>query len=151
PRLAATLRDAEGDFSSDARSVDAARLAIAADADPPIVDAAARAAARFLHDVRHNARQAHELTRDALGSVQQRGGVPSAGLLFVGVDAAERLGEMDALKKYMTAAEALAEETNAAAGSLLLRKARLARREGRLDDALQDAQGAAQVFATFDL
>jgi tetratricopeptide (TPR) repeat protein len=101
--------------------------------------------------VRHNARQAHELTRAAIDSINQRERIPSATLLLVGIDVAERVREVEALRRDMAAAEALTDETNLAAGSLLLRKARIAEREGRLDDALQDARRAEQVFATLNL
>src|SRR5262249_17812373 len=72
PKRAAAWTNATGRFQIDARSVDAAHLAISADADLAIIDSAARAAARFLYEMRQDVRRAHDLAQAAICAIRER-------------------------------------------------------------------------------
>ncbi|MCW5704775.1 MAG: CHAT domain-containing protein [Bradyrhizobium sp.] len=146
PHLVAAWSNKEGTFVSDARSIDAAWLTIAAEAPTTVVESSALAAASYLVYTRHNAPQAHPLVCAAIEFIVNRGGTPTPDLLLIAIDVADQLGEVEALRRHLEIAESLRGETDRAAGSLLLRKARIALQEGRLDESIEHARNAERVF-----
>jgi tetratricopeptide (TPR) repeat protein len=93
--LATAWRDGEGDFPFDPRGVEAARLALLADAASDVLDTTARAGAVFLFLKRHDAAAALDLFERALTLIERRGGSPSPHFLQIAAKCAERIGEVN--------------------------------------------------------
>jgi len=93
--LADAWQNEDGDFPFDARGVEAARLALDADAPAELLDKTAYAAATFLFWVGHDARSALALVQPALAKIDAQAGSPRPQLLRLAADCAERVGEND--------------------------------------------------------
>jgi tetratricopeptide (TPR) repeat protein len=93
--IAQAWRDPDGDFPADERGVEAVRLALLGDAEVGLLDRAAAAAAAFLFHRNHNARAALAVLRPALARIEEHASAPSARLVLVAADCAERLGETE--------------------------------------------------------
>ena len=91
--LASAWRDADGGFPFDPRGVEAARLALAGNAPPDILDRAAEAAGAFLFHREHDAKTALAYLEPALAKIEGSGGEPRPELLLLAARCAERLGE----------------------------------------------------------
>jgi len=93
--LATAWRDDDGDYPFDAHGVEAARLALAGNAPPEILDRSAYAAGTFLFRGEHNARVALQFLAAAIKAIAAGGGSPAPRLLLLACDCAERIGEND--------------------------------------------------------
>jgi tetratricopeptide (TPR) repeat protein len=93
--IAVAWRDDDGDFPSDMRGVEAARLAVAGNAAAELLDRTAYAAGTFLFRRQDDARSALELLRAALGKIEGHAGSPRPQFLRLASDCAERIGEND--------------------------------------------------------
>ena len=93
--IAQAWQDPDGGFPADVRGVEATRLALLGDAEVGLLDRAASAAAVFLFHHNHDARAALAVLRPALARIEEHAGAPSAGLVLVAADCAERLGETE--------------------------------------------------------
>jgi tetratricopeptide (TPR) repeat protein len=93
--LMTAWRRADGRLPWDPRGLEAARLALAADADAATIDAAVLAAGAYLFKRCHDARAALAIMTMALERIEAKGGQPSAGFLNIAADAAKRLGEVE--------------------------------------------------------
>ncbi len=91
--LASAWRDEDGDYPFDARGVEAARLALAANAPPETLDRTAYAAATFLFRVEHNARAGLQFLAAAIEAITAQQASPRPELLGLAADCAERIGE----------------------------------------------------------
>jgi tetratricopeptide (TPR) repeat protein len=85
----------DGELPFDARGVEAARLGLASDVTPDVLDRAAFAAGVFLFRVEHEARAALAFLQPALAKLEEQGHEPRPQLLRLAADCAERLGEHD--------------------------------------------------------
>ncbi len=94
--IANVWRDADGDFPIDHHAVEAARIALATETpDPPILEAATRAAVKFFQRESRNARAALEAARPALAVLATANHPPSITLLLDTILAAEEFGDVE--------------------------------------------------------
>jgi tetratricopeptide (TPR) repeat protein len=91
--IAQAWQDKDGDFPGDDRGIEAARLALVGDAELDVLDRAAQAAASFLFHRRHDARAALSLVQQVLARIDERREAPSARLLQLAANCADRVGE----------------------------------------------------------
>ena len=96
PQLAQAWQDDENDFPYDARGVEAARIALAAEpADVSLLDRAAKAAVIFLYRLRHDARAAFTIGTAMLDRLEALGHATHPLLSGHLINAAGLLGETD--------------------------------------------------------
>lgn len=151
PELDRHWRAADLLFPQDPRALELARLALAADApEPKLLNDAVEAASRFLFDVEHDARQAHDdLLLPALARLNAAGVPASTRLLLITADCAERLGDTSTLD---AAIAQLGRRTgdDAEAGAAKLRIGRWHRIRGEIDKAETAFAEAAEIFLYAD-
>jgi tetratricopeptide (TPR) repeat protein len=92
--LVKAWRKPGGDFPFDPRGVEAARLALMADAPANVLESAAFAAGVFWFSYRHNARATMQIMMPALAKIEEQGGSPRHQFLLLASNCAERIGEV---------------------------------------------------------
>jgi tetratricopeptide (TPR) repeat protein len=102
PELARAWRDREGDFPFDPRGLEAARLALAAEAQPDLLEAAVLMGAAWLERVQGETRAAHALIAAAMGAFPE-GYAFGPDFLRLALECANTLGDADLIKAALAA------------------------------------------------
>ncbi len=100
-RLSATWQDSEGNFPSDPRGLEAARLALIGSAPAAVLEKVALAAGRFLFNRKHNAKEALAILESARVKIDAEGVPLSPQFLLLASNCAERIGQRELQVKLL--------------------------------------------------
>ena len=146
PRLSEAWRDEDGDFPYDARSVEAARLALMGGATADIIKAVAEAAGGYLFRVQHDATSALAILQAGFAKLQAQNIPPEPDTLRLAAQCAKRIGERSLQIAFLEEGLALPSGDKAAKARLAVEHAEATIARDGPEKALQTLHEAASLF-----